>query len=97
MVVGPAEDGIVVFFECGELEVVAVLAGIVTPGCLAQFAVASHARSFGRDDDIARVRAALGVTKFDPLSDRGAAMSVDEVIEFVLAETDRALSELDDD
>ena len=91
-----AEDGITVFAECGELEVAAVLVGVATRGVLARFTVASHARSFGRDDVIERVRTSLDPQMFDATSDRGAAMSVDEVVELVLAETDRVLREMDD-
>jgi tetratricopeptide (TPR) repeat protein len=92
------DSSLTVLAELGELEVPAVITGIraaETFGpAMASLGIAARVRYAPM---VAEVRAALGDEAFDAAAARGAAMSADEVLHFLLAELQRVRAALPDE
>ena len=90
MLVVALDRGLVVFGRLGATDAVAVLSGVVAGG--GPLAAISTLPRLERDDRAALIehaRAELGPEASDAASERGAAMSVDDVVDYVLSALDR--------
>jgi tetratricopeptide (TPR) repeat protein len=97
-VINALDSSLTVLAELGEHEVPAVITGIRAAETFgpASTGIAGAARA-RHDEIIAEVGAALGDRAFDAAAARGAAMSADEALHFLLAELQRVRAALPDE
>ena len=78
---------VLAFVRTGRPDIAVVFLGILTQGVLADVSNYLLTGAYSRDDAIERLRPVIGDDgEFDALVDRGAGMSYDEVVVYVLEE-----------
>jgi predicted ATPase len=86
--------GVFVFSRFGQLEQAAVLAGALVDGPLAEISRFPGVAQSHEDPALTRVRSAIGTDAYRDAAARGAAMSFDDVVAYMIREID-ALAEAD--
>jgi hypothetical protein len=84
--------GTYVFARFGDLQAAAVLAGALVDGPLAELAGFPGMAQSHDDPALARLQFALGPDTYREATARGAAMSFDQIVEYMLTEIDRMLA-----
>ena len=88
--------GVFVFARFGALEPAAVLAGALVDGPLAEISRFPGVAQSHDDRALARLEEALGADAYREAAARGAEMTFDEVVAYMVSEIDGCLAKLDD-